>query len=176
KIIINADNMLKELHFSDDLEHKVLKSFLSSVPLYIDLYFKQLALFLDPRSNPDEISIEVKKYALIKCKAYYFKNIFSDDLDKSIQASDKELECYINRPQSSLDGDINPYEWWQGSKQMLPGLAALAREYLPTLTMDKENPIKNLDKLIKTYNNNDDDMAEKIAFLQYNMKYIDLYL
>ncbi|CAG8846189.1 6551_t:CDS:2, partial [Gigaspora margarita] len=86
------------------------------------------------RSNPDEISTEVKKYALIKCKAYYLKNIFSDDLGKSIQASDNELECYINRPQSSLDGDTNPYEWWQGSKQMLPGLAALASEYLPTLT------------------------------------------
>ncbi|CAG8826261.1 21033_t:CDS:2, partial [Gigaspora margarita] len=109
KIVINADNMLRELRFSDNLEHKILKSFLSSVPLYIDLDVKQLALFLNPRSNPDEIST-------------------------SIQAANKELECYINRPQSSLDGDINPYKWWQGSKQMLPGLAALAREYLPTLT------------------------------------------
>ncbi|KAF0445386.1 hypothetical protein F8M41_003225 [Gigaspora margarita] len=160
KIIINADNILRELQFNDNLEHKILKSFLvslASFPLCYDLYAKQLVLFLDPRSNPDEIS-----------------NV--DDLDKSTQAANKELECYINRQQSSLDGDINPYEWWQGSKQMLPGLAALAREYLPTLTVDKEDPIKNLDKLIRTYNNDDDNMAKKIAFLQYNMKYIDLYL
>ncbi|RIB09689.1 hypothetical protein C2G38_2208082 [Gigaspora rosea] len=139
-----------------------------SFPLYIDLYVQRLALFLDPRSNPDEIST---------CKDYYLKKKFSGDLDKSTQAAYKELECYINRPQSSLDDDINPYEWWQGSKQMLPGLAALAREYLPTLTVDEDDPIKNLDKLIRTYNNNEfDKMAEKIAFLQYNMKYIDLYL
>ncbi|RIB09687.1 hypothetical protein C2G38_249130 [Gigaspora rosea] len=185
EIVINADNMLRELQFSDNLEHQILKSFLASFPLhidlYIDLYVNQLALFLDPRSNPDEISTEVKNYALIKCKAYYLKKKFSGDLDKSTQAANKELECYINRPQSSLDSDINPYEWWQGSKQMLPGFAALAREYLPTLTVDKEVPIKNLDKLIRTYYNDDDDdddndMAEKIAFLQYNMKYIDLYL
>ncbi|KAF0425094.1 hypothetical protein F8M41_006400 [Gigaspora margarita] len=175
KINNKADDIFRELRFSDNLEHKILKSFLVSFPLYIDLYAKQLALFLDPRPNLDEISTEVRKYALIKCKAYYFKNIFSDDLDESIQAANKELECYINRPKSPLDGNINPYEWWQGSKQMLPGLVALAREYLPTLTVDEEDPIKNLDKLVTAYNN-DDDMAEKIAFLQYNMKYIDLYL
>ncbi|CAG8720802.1 32078_t:CDS:2 [Gigaspora margarita] len=76
--------------------------------LYAMIYSKQLVLFLDPRSNSDEISTEIRKYALITCKAYYLKNIFSDDLDKSTQAANKELECYINRPQSSLDGDINP--------------------------------------------------------------------
>ncbi|KAF0425096.1 zinc finger bed domain-containing protein 4-like [Gigaspora margarita] len=173
KIVMNADNMFKELQFSDNLEHKILKSFLTSFPLYIDLYAKKLALFLDPRSNPDKISTIIIKCALEKCKSYYLKNIFSDDLDKSIQAANKELKCYINRPQSSLDGDINPYEWWQGSKQMLPGLAALAREYLPTLTVDKEDPAKNMDKFIKIHNQ---DMAGRIAFLQYNMKYIDLYL
>ncbi|RIB09692.1 hypothetical protein C2G38_2044104 [Gigaspora rosea] len=177
KIVINADNMSRELQFSDNLDHKILKSFLASFPLYIDLYVQRLALFLNPRSNPNEISTKVKNYALIKCKGYYLKKKISGDLDKSTQAANKELECYINRPQSSLDGDINPYKWWQGSKQMLPGLAALAREYLPTLTVGKEDPIKNLGKLIRTYNNDDDDdMAEKIAFLQYNMKYNELYL
>ncbi|CAG8710597.1 21805_t:CDS:2 [Gigaspora margarita] len=174
KIVANVDNMLRELQFNDYLEHKILKSFLRSISLYFecnDLFAEPLALFLDPRSDPDEISAVVIKWALRKCQAYYLKNIFSDNLDRSIHAANKEIECYINRPQPFLDGDINPYEWWQGSKQMLPGLASLAREYLPTLTVDNEIPVKNLDKLIKTYNS---VMAEKIAFLQYNMKYIDL--
>ncbi|CAG8715957.1 3117_t:CDS:2 [Dentiscutata erythropus] len=180
KIGINADNMLRELQFSDDLEHEVLKSFLRTIPLYFecnDLFAEQLALFLDPSSKPGEVSNAAINCARKKCQAYYFENIFSGKLNKSLQEANKELECYINRPQSTLDDDINPYEWWQGSKQILPGLAALAREYLPTLTVDKEDPVKNLDKFIKIYNNDDDeDMAEKIAFLQYNMKYIDLYL
>ncbi|CAG8792746.1 28047_t:CDS:2, partial [Dentiscutata erythropus] len=177
KIGINADNMLRELQFSDNLEHKILKSFLTSISsldngtdamqLCKSLIAKPLALFLDPRPKPDEVSTATIEYALKKCQSYYLENIFSDSMDKSIQAANKELECYTNRPQLSLDGDINPYEWWQGSKKMLPGLAALAREYLPTLTVDKEVPINNLDKLLRTYNN--EDMAEKIAFLQYNM-------
>ncbi|CAG8761336.1 11822_t:CDS:2 [Gigaspora margarita] len=175
KIITNVDNMLREHQFSDYLEHKILKSFLRSISLYFecnDLFAEPLALFLDPRSNPDEISAVIIKWARKKCQAYYLKNIFSDNLDRSVQAANKELECYINRPQLSLDGTIDPYEWWQGSKQMLPGLASLAREYLPILTVDNEDPIKNLDKLLKTY---DGVMAEKIAFLQYNINYIDLY-
>ncbi|CAG8804903.1 13821_t:CDS:2, partial [Gigaspora rosea] len=142
KIVNNANNMLREFQFSDNLGHKILKSFLRSIPLYFeckDLYAEQLALFLDPRSKPDEISTV-------------------NNLDKSLQAANKELECYINRPQPFLDGDISPYEWWQGSKQMLPGLAVLAREYLPTLTVDKEDPAKNLGEFIKIYDN---DMADK---------------
>ncbi|CAG8828525.1 8844_t:CDS:1, partial [Racocetra persica] len=77
------------------------------------------------------------------------------NLDKSLQAANEELRCYIYRPQLLLD-NINPYEWWQGSKQMLPGLATLAREYLPALTVDDKNPVENLDELINTYD--DDDM------------------
>ncbi|CAG8841725.1 34706_t:CDS:1, partial [Racocetra persica] len=46
----------------------------------------------------------------------------------------------------------------------------LARECLPILAVDDENRVenleKNLGKLIKTHG---DEMAEKIAFLQYNM-------
>ncbi|CAG8599731.1 10518_t:CDS:2 [Dentiscutata heterogama] len=177
KFVINANNMSRELQFSDNQEHKILKSFLISVPLYFecnDLFAEQLALFLDPNSKPGEVSTAAINCALKKCQAYYFENIFSGNLDKSLQAANKELKCYINRPQSSLDDDINPYEWWKGSKQMLPGLAALAREYLPALTVDKEDIVKNLDKFMKIYD--DEDMADKTAFLQYNMKYIDLYL
>ncbi|CAG8569894.1 7269_t:CDS:2 [Cetraspora pellucida] len=179
KISINANNMLKELQFSKDLEHEFLESFLISL-CYEDnsLFIKQLASFLDPRSKPDEISpvnfSMIKEFTLKKCQTYYLDHIFLGNLDKSMQAANEELKCYINRPQLLLDNDIDPYEWWQGSKQMLPGLAVLAREYLPTLpTMYDDDPVTNLDKLINTYG---EDMSEKMAFLQYNMKYIDLYL
>ncbi|CAG8613710.1 15032_t:CDS:2 [Cetraspora pellucida] len=156
RISINANNMLKELQFSKDLEHEILKSFLI-FSCYEEnyLFIKRLASFLDPRSKPDEISpvnlSMIKEFTLKKCQTFYLDNIFSDNLDKSMQAANEELKCYINRPQLLLDSDINPYEWWQGSKQMLPGLAALAREYLPTQTMYEDDPVKNLDKLIKTH-------------------------
>ncbi|CAG8617406.1 25658_t:CDS:2 [Racocetra persica] len=123
RIAINADNILREIQFNDDLEHKVLKSFLTSIPLCFEdrfLFDKCLASFLDPRSKPDEVSPVILKDALKKCQAYYLNNIFSDNLDKSMQAANEELKCY--------NSDVNPYEWWQGSKQMLPGLATLARD------------------------------------------------
>ncbi|CAG8479086.1 754_t:CDS:2 [Scutellospora calospora] len=174
KIAINADNMLKE-PMLNDLEHEALKSFLKYIPLFLEsnpFFIRQIASFLDPRSKLDEISPVIKKYMLKKCQAYYLKN---NDLDKSIQEANKELECYHNRPQSSFDEDVVPYEWWQGSKQMLPGLAMIAKEYLIILTMDNEDPIEESDikRLLVTYG---DDMADKISFLQYNKKYIDQYL
>ncbi|CAG8771736.1 6420_t:CDS:1, partial [Racocetra fulgida] len=50
-----------------------------------------------------------------------FKNFANNSLDDSIQAANREVEFYINRQQTSLNRNIDPYKWWQGSKQMLPG-------------------------------------------------------
>ncbi|CAG8819866.1 33573_t:CDS:2, partial [Racocetra persica] len=97
-----------------------------------NLCYVRLASFLDPRSKSDEILPVIREYALRKCSAYYLKNT-SKHLDESLQAANKELECYVNRPQLLLDSNVNPYEWWQGSNQILPGLATLARECLPIL-------------------------------------------
>ncbi|CAG8717351.1 16132_t:CDS:2, partial [Racocetra fulgida] len=174
RIVINADNILKELQFNGDLfngdlEYELFKSFLTSIPLCFGdsfLFDVRLASLLDPSSKTDEVSPVIIEYTLKKCQAYYLNNIFSDNLDKSLQAANEELRCYINRPQLLLD-TINPYEWWQGSKQMLPGLATLAREYLPTLTVDDENPVENLDELINTY---DDDDMTYILFIMSGYK------
>ncbi|CAG8576137.1 26478_t:CDS:2 [Dentiscutata erythropus] len=73
KIAINANNMLREFQFSDDIEHKVLKSFLTSIPLCFEYrlnhsFVNQLALFLDPRSKPDEIPAVSFIYVINICK------------------------------------------------------------------------------------------------------------
>ncbi|RIB04201.1 hypothetical protein C2G38_2223009 [Gigaspora rosea] len=165
EIVFNADNMLRNLPSNNDLEYKIIKSLLISIPSYNGLLIEQLALFLDHHSKPDEISGVIKKCARKNSQAHYLKNICSDNLYKSIDAANNELEYYIKRPPLPLDCNINSYKWWEGSKHMLPGLAALARECLPTLTTDRDDSIKILDKPLKL---DDKDMAEKIAFLQYN--------
>ncbi|CAG8474407.1 45725_t:CDS:2 [Gigaspora margarita] len=121
EIVINADNMLRNLPSSDDLEYKIIKSLLISIPSCNGLLIEQLALFLDQRSKQDEISGVIKNYAQKECQAHYLKNFFSDNLNESIRAANKELEFYITRPTLSLDGNINPYEWWKGRFNKKPG-------------------------------------------------------
>ncbi|CAG8770113.1 22637_t:CDS:2, partial [Racocetra persica] len=159
------------LQFNNSLEHEILKSFLKSISLfeYSNKIIQKLVSFLDPRSKSDEFSNVIIKCARKKCLNYYSKIFANNNLDELTQAANKELECYINRPQTSLNRNIDPYKWWQGSKQMLPGLAALAREYLPILAADNKNLANKLNEsneYITTHNNK---IADKIAFLKYNM-------
>ncbi|KAF0388110.1 hypothetical protein F8M41_011132 [Gigaspora margarita] len=149
--LANAYNILAEISQSIDLEHRALKSFIIFL-LNHSYVSKEISKFLDPHS---ELNLSL--------------DVFSNN---NLEIARKELEYYINRKHflPNLNENLGLYEWWQQSKHTFPGLATIAQEYLP-LTQNSKVTL-NIRKFEDTYQN--DDIVEKIEFLHYNMKYIDL--
>ncbi|RIB12687.1 hypothetical protein C2G38_2041621 [Gigaspora rosea] len=183
EMIVNASNIFTEISRSSldmipqyHLEHKVLESFLRFlIYSYLDLH-QRVGLFLDPHSKSIFINdLQVKRHVLNKCQDYYSEIANSPPGINSIKSiqdlANEELEHYINLQQLSYN-ENDLCKWWQNSKHIFPGLATLAVKYLPLLKLNADVPLENLDKFIDAYG--DGDTVNKVAFLQYNMKYIDL--
>ncbi|KAF0437355.1 hypothetical protein F8M41_004454 [Gigaspora margarita] len=168
-MLTNASNILAEISQSIVLERRALKSFI--IFLLNSFVPKKISKFLDPHSelniNLDEAS---KKIVLNKCQDYYSQ--FPGFSNNNLEIAQKELEYYINRKHClpHLNENLGLYEWWQQSNHTFPGLATIAQEYLP-LTQNNKVTL-NFGKFEDTYQ--DDDIVDKIEFLHYNMKYIDL--
>ncbi|CAG8739389.1 7835_t:CDS:2, partial [Dentiscutata heterogama] len=172
-MLINAINILNEispqLTMSNELslfniEHKALELFLKFL---IKSHLHEIVgSFLDPRSKPNVTLHEVpKEFILNKCQAYYSQITcsFGNNLDKSIQElASEELERYISLPRFPFSENFDLYKWWKDSKHIFPGLATLAKEYLP-LVSDNKITLNNLKKFYSVYQ--DEDTTNKIAFL-----------
>ncbi|CAG8524144.1 27077_t:CDS:2 [Dentiscutata erythropus] len=174
-LLVKATNILSEIsQFTFDMEYKTLESFLKFlIRSYRSYFYKQVSLFLDPRLQPiNFLSDELGKFVLDKYQAYYSQNPSSSDNNLAFE----ELTKYISRTQYQSDENIDVYKWWQNSKHEFPGLATLAREYSPFVSdkVDKvgEVQLNNLKNFIEIYQN--DDMIDKTAFLDCNMKHINL--
>ncbi|KAF0515234.1 hypothetical protein F8M41_017352 [Gigaspora margarita] len=174
-LLVIAHKILKEIScftasnepFQLNLEYKTLESFLKflihSYGSHGSHFHWRVSLFLDPCSKQINLLSDemLLGFVLDKCQAYYSQNpSFSGN-----NLAFEELTQYISRLQSQFDENIDVCEWWQNSKHEFPGLATLAKEYLP-LMLDKELKINKFKKFIQ----NDD----KIAFLGCNMNHIDL--
>ncbi|CAG8730358.1 12937_t:CDS:1, partial [Gigaspora rosea] len=118
---------------------------------------------------------EFIKLVLDECKDYYSEISNSSGINstKTMEGlANEEIEYYISRSQLTYNENEDLCKWWQMSKNIYPGLATLAIKYLPLLKLDDEVPLENLDKFMDVYQNN--ETINKIAFLKYNMKYINL--
>ncbi|RIB12682.1 hypothetical protein C2G38_2100300 [Gigaspora rosea] len=171
-MLINAFNILNdnEMTYQHYWELETLKSFLTFlINSYLDLH-QRVGFFLDPNSKSIFINDSaVKKLVLDECQDYYSKI----DNNSRQELANGELERYNKLPQVLINED-DPCKWWQKSKHLYPGLATLALKYLPLLKLDdKEVSLENHDEFKDVYDDNYETI-NKIAFLQYNMKYIDL--
>ncbi|CAG8641835.1 21181_t:CDS:2, partial [Dentiscutata erythropus] len=170
-MLVNASNIFNEISqyvvtmtYQHYWELEILKSFLKFlINSYLDIHQK-IGLFLDPHSKSIFINDEdVKKLVLDECQDYYSKT----DNNSMQDLANEELERY-NKLSQVIIKENDPCEWWQKSKHLYPGLATLAIKYLPLLKLDDEEvPLKNPDKFIDVYKN--DEIIDKMTFLQYNM-------
>ncbi|CAG8792987.1 32192_t:CDS:1, partial [Racocetra persica] len=88
-----------------------------------------------------------KGFILDKCQAYYLQNPSSSGNSlASEELASEELLQYISYLQSQFDENIDVYKWWKISKHEFPGLATLARKYLPLVSNYEmqSNNLKNL--------------------------------
>ncbi|KAF0504371.1 zinc finger bed domain-containing protein 4-like [Gigaspora margarita] len=175
-MLINAFNILNETSqyvvttYQYYWELETLKSFLTFlINSYLDFH-QRVGLFLDPNSKSFFINDSaVKKLVLDECQDYYSKI----DNNSIQELANGELERYNMLPQVLIKED-DPCKWWQKSKHLYPGLATLAIKYLPLLNLDdKKVSLENHNKFRRAYHDNYETI-NKIAFLQYNMKYINL--
>ncbi|KAF0520499.1 zinc finger bed domain-containing protein 4-like [Gigaspora margarita] len=202
-VMINSDNIMKEISQFIDLEHEVLKSFLNSIPLNFQktgILTKELILFLDPRIKSNHFSYAIKRYVQAECQIYYSKMLnradaqaeaavliqnaqvvqsIADITQSEVQniattLAYEEVENYIDYPDLLLNENTNIFKWWQDSKDSFPGLAAIAREYL-SIPLEELEDIDQLKNIEILENTYQDfDTSNKISFLQNNMKYFDL--
>ncbi|RIB12686.1 hypothetical protein C2G38_2199989 [Gigaspora rosea] len=170
----NAFNFLNETPYIS--EYEILKSFLRFlINSYLNFH-QRVGLFLDPYSKSIFINDrEVRKLVLDECQDYYSEISNSSGINstKTMEGlANEEIEYYISRSQLTYNENDDLCKWWQISKNTYPGLATLAIKYLPLLKLDDEVPLENLNEFINAYQNN--EIVDKIAFLNYNMKNTDL--
>ncbi|CAG8636889.1 2969_t:CDS:2 [Dentiscutata heterogama] len=100
-IMINADDMMKEVSQFNDIEHETFKSFLNLIPIYFQktgILTKELISFLDPRIKLNHSSYTIKKYVQTECRMYY---------SKILSRADAQAEACLRTANTMVQDQLN---------------------------------------------------------------------